>query len=155
MMIEPSVSEFGTILLFLVGGLLFATIGLYVSKIIRPNRPNYEKLTTYESGEDTIGSAWGKFNIKFYVVALIFLLFEVEIIYLFPWSIIFGDAELIEGTNGKWAWFAIVEMFVFILILALGLAYAWRKGYLDWVKPMPKTSDYKSEIPSSAYDKFK
>jgi NADH-quinone oxidoreductase subunit A len=154
-MIEPEVSEFGTILIFLVGGLVFASAGLFTAQLIRPNKPNYEKLTTYESGEDTIGSAWGKFNIRFYVVALIFLLFEVEIIYLFPWSIIFGEASLIESTEGKWAWFAIIEMFVFIFILALGLAYAWKKGYLDWVKPMPSSSAFKSKIPSSAYNKLK
>ena len=154
-MIKPSVSDFGTILIFLFGGLAFAMIGLVTAKLIRPNRPNYEKLTTYESGEDTIGSAWGKSNIRFYVVALIFLLFEVEIIYLFPWSTIFGDSALVEETEGKWVWFAITEMFAFILILALGLAYAWRKEYLNWVKPMSKTSNYKSKIPSSAYDKFK
>ena len=102
-----------------------------------------------------LDSAWGKFNIRFYVVALIFLFLKWRSFIFSPWSIIFGDAALVEGTDGKWVWFAITEMFVFILILALGLAYAWRKGYLDWVKPMPKTSDYKSKIPSSAYDKFK
>jgi len=154
-MIEPSVSEFDTILLFILGGLLFATIGLFVAKIIRPDRPNYEKLTTYESGEDTIGSAWGRFNMKFYIVALIFLLFEVEIIYLFPWSIIFGDEQLFKETSGAWAKFAIVEMFVFIFVLALGLAYAWRKGFLDWVKSKTKISNYQSKIPISAYNKFK
>jgi len=154
-MITPSVSEFDTILIFILGGLAFATIGVFVAKLIRPNRPNYEKLTTYESGEDTVGSAWGKFNIKFYVVALIFLLFEVEIIYLFPWAIIFGDEALVQQTNGQWAYFAIIEMFVFIFVLALGLVYAWRKGYLDWFKAKTRVSTYESKIPSSAYQKFK
>ena len=154
-MIEPSVSEFDTILLFILGGLAFAVIGIFVAKLIRPDRPNYEKLTTYESGEDTMGSAWGKFNIKFYIVALIFLLFEVEIIYLFPWAIIFGDEQLINQTNGAWAKFAIAEMFIFILVLALGLAYAWRKGFLDWAKSSTKVAQYQSKIPSSAYEKYK
>lgn len=155
LMIEPNLSEFATILIFLLGAGIFVTIGLTAAKLIRPNRPNYEKLTTYESGEETIGSAWGQFNIKFYIVALIFLLFEVEIIYLFPWAVIFGDKELIEGTDSAWAWFAISEMFVFIFVLALGLAYAWRKGYLDWVKPINKTSAFKSPIPEDAYKQFK
>ncbi len=153
-MIESNLSEFGTILIFIIGGLAFAIIGLYASKLIRPNRPNFEKLTTYESGEDTVGSAWGQFNLRFYIVALIFILFEVEIIYLFPWAIIFGDEELIKGTNWQWAWFAITEMFIFIFILALGLAYAWRKGYLDWVKPQHKPSEFVSKIPAQAYKKY-
>ncbi|KYG78374.1 NADH dehydrogenase [Roseivirga spongicola] len=153
-MIESNLSEFGTILIFILGALVFGTIMLFVAKVIRPDRPNYEKLTTYESGEDTVGSAWGQFNLKFYIVALIFLLFEVEIIYLFPWAIIFGDKEMIEGTDWQWAWFALVEMFIFIFILALGLVYAWRKGYLDWVKPQQRTSDFVSKIPSEAYKKY-
>lgn len=154
-MIEPSVNEFSTILLFIIGAIVFVTIGLFAARIIRPNKPNYEKLTTYESGEDTIGNAWGQFNMRFYIVALIFLLFEVEIIYLFPWSVVFGDENLIEGTGGTWGWFAIAEMFVFIVVLALGLAYAWVKGYLDWVRPQQKQSDFKSKIPASAYEKYK
>ena len=152
-MIQTNLSEFGTLLIFILGALVFAVVGLTASKLLRPSRPNFEKLTTYESGEDTVGSAWGQFNVKFYIVALIFLLFEVEIIYLFPWAIIFGDKELIESTNWSWAWFAITEMFIFIFILALGLAYAWRKGYLDWVKPQPVGTAYKSKIPNSAYEK--
>ena len=114
-----------------------------------------KSLTTYESGEDTVGNAWGKFNIKFYVVAIIFLLFEVEIIYLFPWAVIFGDKELIEGTDWAWARFAIVEMFIFILLLALGLVYAWRKGFLDWVKPKSVDKDFVSKIPDEVYKHLK
>lgn len=154
-MVTPNLSEFGTILLFIVGAIVFAIIGLLVSKLIRPNKPNFEKLTTYESGEDTVGNAWGKFNIQFYVVAIIFLLFEVEIIYLFPWAIVFGDKELIEGTDWAWAWFAITEMFIFILLLALGLIYAWRKGFLDWVKPVKRAINYSSNIPKEAYKHLK
>lgn len=154
-MIQTDLSEFGTLLIFILGAIAFAVIGLTTSKLLRPSRPNFEKLSTYESGEDTIGSAWGQFSIKFYIVALIFLLFEVEIIYLFPWAIIFGDKELVESTNWSWAWFAIAEMFIFIFVLALGLAYAWRKGYLDWVKPQQIASNYQSKIPEEAYKKYK
>ena len=154
-MIEPNLTEFGTVLIFILGAITFVSMGLIVASIIRPKKPNYEKLTTYESGEETIGNAWGQFNIKFYIVAIIFLLFEVEIIYLFPWAVIFGDKELIMSTDYTWAWFAITEMFIFILVLALGLAYAWRKGYLDWVKPVNRISDFKSPIPKDAYKKYK
>lgn len=154
-MIKPELTEFGTILIFIFGALTFVVVGLTVAKLIRPDRPNYEKLTTYESGEDTIGNAWGQFNIRFYIVALIFLLFEVEILYLFPWGVIFGDKELIEGTDWAWARFALVEMFIFIIILALGLVYAWRKGFLDWVKPVPAPHNYQSRIPAEAYKHLK
>lgn len=154
-MIQPQLSEFATILIFIFGALSFAVIGLMAAKFLRPNRPNYEKLTTYESGEDTVGSAWGQFNVKFYIVALIFLLFEVEILYLFPWGVIFGDKELIEGTDWAWARFALAEMFIFIIVLALGLVYAWRKGFLDWVKPVQKLREFKSEIPAEAYKHLK
>lgn len=154
-MIQTDLSEFGTLLIFILGAIAFAVVGLTASRLLRPNRPNYEKLTTYESGEDTVGTAWGQFNIRFYIVALIFLLFEVEIIYLFPWSVIFGDQKLIEDTDWSWAWFAITEMFIFIFILALGLAYAWRKGYLNWVKPQQVKTAYKSKIPENVYQKYK
>src|SRR5687767_10020783 len=132
---EIYISEFGEVLLFIIGGFLFIAVTLFVSRLIRPNRPNAEKLSTYESGEEPISSAWSQFNIRFYIIALIFLLFEVEIVFLFPWSTIFANKELIKETNGVWGWFSLFEMLVFIIVLALGLAYAWVNGHLDWVKP--------------------
>lgn len=144
--------SFGEILIYLIGSIVFIAGGLFVSWIIRPKRPNEEKLTTYESGEEPLGGAWGRMNIRFYVVALIFLLFEVEIVFLFPWATVFGDKELIDATNGLWGWFALTEMFVFIFILALGLAYAWRKGYLDWEKSETNKSDYKGVVPNKKYE---
>lgn len=153
-MSQQYLSDFGEILLFLIAGIVFVLITLFVSKIIRPNRPNPEKLSTYESGEEPITTAWTQFNIRFYVVALIFLLFEVEIVFMFPWSTIFANKELIEETNGAWGWFSLLEMVIFIAILALGLAYAWVNGYLDWIKPDPKPTEYKSPVPKELYQKF-
>jgi NADH-quinone oxidoreductase subunit A len=146
------ISEFGEVLLFLVGGTLFILIAFLVSKLIRPNRPNAQKLSTYESGEEPIGTAWTQFNIRFYIVALIFILFEVELVFLFPWSTIFARKELIDETNGLWGWFSFVEMVIFILVLALGLAYAWINGLLDWVKSEQKPTDFKSIVPKELYD---
>jgi NADH-quinone oxidoreductase subunit A len=146
------ISEFGEVLLFLVGGTLFILIAFLVSKLIRPNRPNVQKLSTYESGEEPIGTAWTQFNIRFYIVALIFILFEVELVFLFPWSTIFSRKELIDETNGLWGWFSFVEMVIFILVLALGLAYAWINGLLDWVKSEQKPTDFKSIVPKELYD---
>src|SRR5688500_132082 len=135
-------SDFGEVLLFIIGGILFILVTLFVSKIIRPHRPNVEKLSTYESGEEPVGSAWAQFNIRFYIIALIFLLFEVEIVFLFPWSTIFANRTLMAETNGLWGWFAVIEALIFILVLALGLVYAWVKGHLDWIKPDPKPTPH-------------
>jgi NADH-quinone oxidoreductase subunit A len=145
-------SAFAEVLLFIIGGILFILITLMVSRGVRPNRPNPEKLTTYESGEDAIGSAWSQFNVSFYIVALIFLLFEVEIVFLFPWSVVYADSSMVEGTDGSWGWFALIEMFLFIGILAVGLAYAWVHGYLEWIRPDPKPTPYTSPVPKSHYD---
>ncbi len=150
---QQYLSDFGEILLFLIAGILFVVGALLTSRLIRPNRPNVEKLSTYESGEETTGTTWTQFNIRFYIIALIFLLFEVEIIFLFPWSTIFANEKLIAETQGAWGWFALTEMIIFILILALGLAYAWVNGHLDWIKPEPKPTEFKSPVPKELYDK--
>ncbi|HYF70386.1 MAG TPA: NADH-quinone oxidoreductase subunit A [Ohtaekwangia sp.] len=147
-------SSFGEVLLYIVAGIVFILVTLLVSRLIRPHRPNPEKLSTYESGEEPISSAYTQFNIRFYVVALIFLLFEVEIVFLFPWSTVFANKALIDETNGVWGWFSMLEMLVFIVILALGLAYAWVNGFLDWVKPNPKPTQIDSPVPKSLYAKL-
>ena len=126
---------------------------LFLAKLIRPSRPNVEKLSTYESGEEPEGTANIRFNVRFYVVALIFILFDVELVFLFPWATIFADKQLIAETNGLWGWFAFAEMLVFVAILALGLAYAWIKGHLDWVRPQVKTTPFENKIPMDLYEK--
>ncbi|MEQ1587629.1 MAG: NADH-quinone oxidoreductase subunit A [Cyclobacteriaceae bacterium] len=152
---EPtSVSIFSQILLFVVGGTLFVVSALLVSKLIRPNRPNVQKLTSYESGETPQGAAWIQFNLRFYVLALIFILFEVEIVFLFPWSVVFANRELIDQTDGAWGWYAFTEMLIFILVLVMGLAYAWKMGHLDWVKATPHTKDVDSPVTRNVYDKL-
>jgi NADH-quinone oxidoreductase subunit A len=151
-MVELHDNGYGEILLYILGGVLFIAGGLLTSWIIRPHRPNAQKLATYESGEETIGTAWGQFSIRFYVIALLFLLFEVEILFLFPWAVVFGQKDIIEATSGAWGWFALVEMLLFIGILTLGLAYAWAKGYLDWAKAKPIISEVNSPVPSQLYE---
>ena len=146
------ITGFGVVLIFIVGGMLFILATLFVGKILRPNRPNEEKLTTYESGEDPIGSAWGQFNIRFYIIALVFILFEVELIFLFPWATVFGDTALLEETNDLWGWFSLLEIALFVGILALGLAYVWGKGHLDWIRPKVKEHAFKGEVPNEMYE---
>lgn len=145
-------SEFGKILIFIIGSIVFVSGGLITARIIRPARPNKEKLTSYECGEDPQGNAWGNFNIRFYIIALIFILFEVELIVLFPWATVFADESLIQETNGLWGWFSLIEVGVFVGILVLGLVYAWVKGYLDWIKPEPKTTPYTGVVPNHLYE---
>ena len=136
----------GEVLLFIIGGLLFVSIALLVSRIIRPSRPNPEKLTSYESGEEPIGTPWIQYNVRFYVIALIFILFEVEVVFLFPWATIFSDKRL--------GWYPFVEMLIFVGLLALGLAYAWKNGHLDWIKGKPVVTDFKSPVPKELYKKI-
>jgi NADH-quinone oxidoreductase subunit A len=120
-------TEFGIVLLFMILAAIFVGIGYFASALIRPSNPNPLKLSTYECGEEAIGTPWVKFNIRFYVVALIFLLFEVEIVFLFPWAVVFKDL----------GWFAFFSMVTFVMILLAGLAYVWAKGDLEWDKPNP------------------
>ena len=149
---EIYISEFGEVLLFIIAGFLFIAITLFVSRLIRPNRPNTQKLSTYESGEDPISAAWTQFNIRFYIIAIIFLLFEVELVLLFPWSTVFANDRLIRETNGAWGWIALTEAVLFIVVLAIGLAYAWMNGLLDWIKPDPNPTSFSSPVPKSLYN---
>ncbi len=129
-------TEFGRVFIFLILGVVFVAGGLVFSWLIRPNRPYPSKLTTYECGEEPIGDTRVRFNIRFYVVALIFLIFDVEVVFLFPWATVF------KGLG----WFAFFEMMVFLVILFVGYAYVWRKGDLDWDRPTPKVPKYERGI---------
>ncbi|QHV98882.1 NADH-quinone oxidoreductase subunit A [Spirosoma endbachense] len=146
-------SDFGIILLFILAAFAFIGIVLFGARLLRPNRPNVEKNSTYESGEEPVGNANVQFNIRFYVVALVFVLFDVELVFLFPWATVFGQAALIRETGGLWGWFALAEAFLFVAILALGLAYVWVKGYLDWVKPQPKVPTMETKVPADLYQR--
>jgi len=151
---DYNISPLTQILVFAIGAILFVTLALLTSRLIRPNRPNLQKLTSYESGETPQGVAWVQFNMRFYVLALIFLLFEVEIVFLFPWSTIFANQSLNIQTAGSWSWFAFIEMLVFIFILAVGLVYVWKMGHLDWVKSKPTISNFKSPVPPHYYEQI-
>lgn len=148
------ISQFGFLLLFFIAALLFVFIVLIIAKIFRPNKPNPEKNAIYESGEESEGSAHVSFNIRFYIVALVFLLFDVELVLLFPWATVFGNETLIKSTNGQWAWYAGIEMFIFVFVLALGLVYAWKKGHLDWIKPVAQKKEFKSPVTETMYKEF-
>jgi NADH-quinone oxidoreductase subunit A len=121
-------TDFGKIFVFFIVGAIFTAGGLVFAWLIRPSRWYHNKLTTYECGEVPVGDSWVRFNIRFYVIALIFLIFDVEVVFLFPWAVVFQ----------KLGGFAFIEMLIFLAILALGYAYVWVKGDLDWDKPEPQ-----------------
>ncbi len=148
------ISGFGTVLLFAVGSLAFLVVTLFIGYILRPNRPNIEKNELYECGENAVGEAWAQINIRFYIVALIFILFDIEIVFIFPWVLIYNSEELQAATQGMWSWIALAEMLVFIFILTLGLVYAWNKGYLNWEKPKVTIPGTNTKIPKEAYGKY-
>lgn len=145
--------EFGVALLYLLGGIIFVIGGLLLNKALSPNRPNPEKLSTYECGEDPVGNARIQLNNRFYVAALIFLIFDVEIVFLFPWATVFADAQLISQVP-SWGWLALGEAGVFVAILLMGLAYVWVKGDLDWIKPQPQTPISPAKVPDELYEQF-
>ena len=120
-------TEFGKIFVFILIAILFVVVALIAAKIIRPARPTHEKLLTYECGENPEGSPWVKFNIRFYVVALIFLIFDVEVVLLIPWALVYQDYGIAGFAVGA----------IFLLLLGLGMAYEWRKGDLEWDRPHP------------------
>lgn len=129
-------TEFGRVLLFLLVGAVFVAGGLIFAWLLRPHRPYPSKLTTYECGEVPVGDTRIRFNIRFYVVALIFLIFDVEVVFLFPWATVYK----------RLGWFAFAEMMVFLAILLVGYAYVWRNGDLDWDKPAPRIPKYESGL---------
>lgn len=117
-------TAYSSVLAFLLVVVGFLVVNLIVWWIIRPSRYSEEKLTTYECGENPTGSAWIQFNIRFYVFALIFVVFDVEAVFLLPWAVVFKQLGML----------AFVEGLVFIGILVVALAYVWRKGDLEWVR---------------------
>ncbi len=117
--------NFAAPFIFILIAVAFIALNLFISRLLRPRVPTAGKATTYECGEIPIGSSWIQFNIRFYVIALIFVIFDVEMVFMVPWAVVFKSL----------GWFAYIEMAIFIAILLVGLAYLWRKGDLEWDKP--------------------
>jgi NADH-quinone oxidoreductase subunit A len=148
------------ILIFLVVGASLLAANLVLGRLLRPNKPSVEKGETYECGEVPVGSAWIQFDLRFYVVALLFVIFDVELAFFFPWAVVFGSAnraadmelsdqervaivQTLDPTNKSYpepqvmhqiAWLAFADILVFFAVLLVGFAYLWRRGDLDWVR---------------------
>jgi len=154
------VSLVTTLLVFFAVGTVFLMANLIVGKLIRPNRPTPQKLEVHECGEPAEGSSWIQFDLRFYVVALLFVIFDVELAFFFPWAVVFGSsvrmgdetksaevrlaaarqidpaatAPPAPAAARTFARFAFLELMLFFSILLVGFAYLWHRGDLEWVR---------------------
>ncbi|MDF2720345.1 MAG: NuoA [Paenibacillus sp.] len=108
--------------IFLALGILLPIVALTLGRFLRPNKPTEEKQTTYESGNEPVGESHVRFNIRYYLFALMFVIFDVETVFLYPWAVAYDFLGL----------FALVEMLIFVALLVVGLLYAWKKKVLQW-----------------------
>ena len=132
--------DYFAVLLFLLLGAMFVPLNLLLGSLIRPKIDEPDKYTAYECGEESEGHLFNQFNPRFYIIALIFIIFEVELVFLFPWGMLFR----------RLGWFGFVEMLIFLAILMVGLVYAWGKGDLEWVKSTgPRDAESGSRAPES------
>ena len=117
--------DYANVLIFMGVGAFFIVFNLTLGSLFRPSNPSPEKLSTYECGEEPVGGSWIQFNVRFYVVALDFIILDVEVVLLYTWAVV---------AQQFW-WYGFAAMMVFVVILLVGLAFAWKKGTLEWVKP--------------------
>jgi NADH-quinone oxidoreductase subunit A len=133
-----------SITLFGALAIVFVLGGLVASAIVRPRVPNPEKSAVYECGEPPIGSSWVQFDLRFYIVALVYLIFDVEVALFYPWAVVWGNAAAVAKSIGSQVYavrqVALVDMLFFFGVLLVGFAYLWRFGYLDWVRSAATTS---------------
>ena len=108
---------------FGLAALVLGSLLLGIAALIRPSRPGREKLTAYESGVDPVGIGWSQSQIRYYVFALLFVIFDVEAVFIFPWA----------ASLERYGWFGVITMLIFIVLLLDGLVYAWKRGLLRWV----------------------
>jgi NADH-quinone oxidoreductase subunit A len=116
-------SGYVPIFIFLAVAILFPVVTIVVAKLIRPSAPFLTKLEAYECGIKAASDSRGRYTVRFYIVAILFVIFDVETIFLFPWAVRYG----------QFAWFGVAEVAVFLLILAVGYIWAYKKGALEWV----------------------
>ena len=142
-----------SITIFTVFGAAFVFLNLTVGALARPKVPNPEKAAVYECGEPSIGSSWVQFDLRFYIVALVYLIFDVEVALFYPWAVAYGSAprlaQELGTTTQALRGVAIVDMLFFFGVLMVGFCYLWRFGYLDWVRSAATTSlkiDYRPGV---------
>ncbi|GAA5346610.1 NADH-quinone oxidoreductase subunit A [Planifilum fimeticola] len=112
--------------LFFIVGLALPVVALSIGRLLRPHNPTPAKEVTYESGIDPVGGSWVQYNVRYYLFALLFVLFDVETVFLYPWAVAYDTLR-----NGI-GLFVLVEMLIFVVLLVIGLIYAWKKKVLEW-----------------------
>ena len=117
-------SSYGVVLAVVAAGAILVIVAFTAARLIAPHRPSRAKLTTYECGIDPVGEGWSQSQIRYYVFALLFVIFDVEAVFIYPWAIQFRSL----GAAG------LLTMFSFVATLALALVYCWKKGALEWEK---------------------
>lgn len=148
------------LLVFLIVGIAFVVVNLTLGALLRPHQPTAIKQQPYECGEEPIGTAWIQFDLRFYVVALLFVIFEVELVFFFPWATLFGKLNAVPAAQGQEqqalanrllpdapahsvidpgsalasSWLILGEMLIFLALLLVAYAYLWRRGDLNWVR---------------------
>jgi NADH-quinone oxidoreductase subunit A len=115
-------ADYAVVLAVLTAGALLVIVAFTTARLVAPRKPNREKMSTYECGIDPVGQGWSQSQVRYYVYGFLFVIFDVESVFLFPWARVFESL----------GYPAVVEMALFIAILAVGLLYAWRKGVLKW-----------------------
>ena len=138
----PAVSNYGIVVILILAVMGIAAVILLLTYLIGPKRSGPIKHSVYESGVDPTGDARKRFNVRFYLVAVLFLIFDVEIIFLYPWAVLFPRLKTTEGADQQWAsqlaadgftpMFFAVGIGVFFLLLTIGFIYEWRKGVFQW-----------------------
>ena len=127
-----------SITIFTAFGAAFVLANLVLGALARPQIPNPEKAAAYECGEPSIGTSWVQFDLRFYIVALVYLIFDVEVALFYPWAVAYGDAHALGAAIGMSAYqirqVALVDMLFFFGVLLVGFAYLWRRGDIDWVR---------------------
>ena len=119
---EKYINNYVIVAIFILIGILLPVVALTVGRLLRPNKPNEEKKTTYESGNEPVGEGQVRFNVRYYLFALMFVVFDVETVFLYPWAVAYKQLGL----------FVLAEMAIFTGLLLIGLLYAWKKKVLKW-----------------------
>ncbi|CAH1193272.1 NAD(P)H-quinone oxidoreductase subunit 3 [Paenibacillus plantiphilus] len=119
---EKYINNYVIVAIFIVLGILLPVVALTFGRMLRPHKPNEEKKTTYESGNEPVGEGQVRFNVRYYLFALMFVIFDIETVFLYPWAVAYNQLGL----------FVLVEMAIFVSLLLIGLIYAWKKKVLTW-----------------------
>jgi NADH-quinone oxidoreductase subunit A len=143
-----------SVTIFVLLGFAFVLANLTLGSFLRPSVPGPEKAAAYECGEPAMGTSWVRFDLRFYIIALLYLIFDVEVALFYPWAVAYGNAAAAARQAGitlfQYRQTALVDMLLFFGLLILGFAYLWRFGYLDWINPVKTAAKSTESFPAPA-----